>query len=361
MAELNVLNNFTIVDDDTLIINHDEQTIIEKIKKDKNVFINLPNNKKTENLCIQLMYIDATLIEYIPNKTPKIIIAALKNKPKTLQYLTIDEQLPNYCEIVVNNDGMNLEYIKDQTDKAYICLLATDKNPEALQFVQHQTYDICMQAILKNPETIKYVKIKDELLYYEAVKLDGNTIKYVPIKYQTEKICELALSYNGLNLEYIENQTPKLCQIALNNTIESCKFIKSYLQIIYNNNDLEVKYKDNIKVMIHDYNNNKTYYKNYDKTLLSIIFNYVENELGERGLNNTKKIFANNKSDPEKIRLDNSFTEGLFIMQVETNKYNIYEKKIQVNKVLGYIMDSTNIIPSIQLIRTYGLMEYLTD
>ena len=30
-------------------------------------------------------------IEYISNKTPKIIMAALKNNPKTLQYLTIDE------------------------------------------------------------------------------------------------------------------------------------------------------------------------------------------------------------------------------------------------------------------------------
>ena len=57
---------------------------------------------------------------------------------------------------MVMEDGMRLEYIKNQTKE--ICLAAVMVNAWALQFVKEQTSEICMAAMKRNGYALKYVK-----------------------------------------------------------------------------------------------------------------------------------------------------------------------------------------------------------
>lgn len=334
----------------------EDQMLLDKIKTNPEIFKNMSNDKKTENFCIQVVTINGLLLAFVPKKTCKIILAALSSNPHALKFLTLEEQTSTYCEIAIKADGMTLEHVKDQTDKPHIGLLATEQNFKALQFIKYQTFDLCLPIIEKFPEAIEYVKFDDQRLYNAAVKGNADMIKFVPTKYQTEEMCIDSCNRNGLNLQHVEKQTPKICQVALSNNIGSCVYIKEYLEVIYDKDqNLETRYKDNIKVLIHDKLDDEYYIQNYDTTLLNIIFSYICDKLGQQGMYMAKEVFKTNKTDPELIRTDNRYNQGLFIINTGVNRYDLYEKTTTVTVLPGVLYNSTVVEAKITLITSYGL------
>ena len=50
---------------------------------------------------------------------------------------------------MVMRDGLNLEFVKKQTEE--ICLEAVKQKGNALEFVENQTEEICLAAVKQNP------------------------------------------------------------------------------------------------------------------------------------------------------------------------------------------------------------------
>jgi hypothetical protein len=109
-------------------------------------------------------------------------------------YLKVDEQLTaehineafyynlkfKESMIDVKKDGLNLEYVHDQTSG--ICKIAVQNNPHALKFVKNQTREICILALnsslksYRNPVHI-FAHIKDDNLRDEIYETNKNLIR----------------------------------------------------------------------------------------------------------------------------------------------------------------------------------------
>ena len=71
---------------------------------------------------------------------------------------------------IIQNNGLILEFVKNQTDE--ICIIAVQQNGNALQYVKKQTDIICKLAVQQNATALAYVENKTneifELAEYQA-------------------------------------------------------------------------------------------------------------------------------------------------------------------------------------------------
>ena len=88
------------------------------------------------------------------------------------------------CELFVQQNGLALEYVKDQTEE--ICKLAVKQNSSAFKYVKDQTEEICKLAVQQNGSVLKY------------------------FNEQTDELCKLAVKQNGLAFHFVKNQTKEI-------------------------------------------------------------------------------------------------------------------------------------------------------
>jgi hypothetical protein len=135
-----------------------------------------------------------------------------KNKFKA-DKIILDERRPigelidwsdnDMCKIAVQQNGLALQYVKNQTDE--ICKLAVQQNSDALHYVKNQTDEICKLAVQKYGRALQYVKN------------------------QTDEICKLAVQQNGYALQYVENQTDEICKFAVQQNGNALNYVKPKL------------------------------------------------------------------------------------------------------------------------------------
>jgi len=84
------------------------------------------------------------------------------------------ESLKRDRELVQQN-GLNLRYIVDQTDE--LCLMAVRKDGLALQYVRNQTTAICETAVNQNIDAVMYISwdIAWDFVEYIVAKLKKET------------------------------------------------------------------------------------------------------------------------------------------------------------------------------------------
>ena len=132
------------------------------------------------------------------------------------------------CLELIKQNGLNLKYIKEQTNK--ICLEAVKQNGHALQYVKEQTNELCLKAVKQNGYSLKYVKNQTDEICLEAVKQNGYALEYV--KDQTNEICLEAVKQNGNVLQYVKEQTNEICLEAVKQNCDALEYVKNK-QIIY--------------------------------------------------------------------------------------------------------------------------------
>lgn len=136
----------------------------------------------------------------------------------------------NICKLVVQKNGLNLEFVKEQTPE--LCELAVRQTGYALRYVKEQTDEICKLAVLKDPASLHYVRNQTIEICEFALRKDGFALQSV-IE-QTPELCKLAVMQNCHALQFVKEQTPELCKIAvkkywfvlkyvINQTEELCK------------------------------------------------------------------------------------------------------------------------------------------
>lgn len=62
---------------------------IERIKQNPVEFISYPKEKQFEELCLQAMKLNPSLLQYVQNQTPKLCMIALEQNPEAIEYFKI--------------------------------------------------------------------------------------------------------------------------------------------------------------------------------------------------------------------------------------------------------------------------------
>jgi len=170
------------------------------------------------------------LLEYLDDNliTDKLCKIAVEQNGLVLYH--VKNQTDEICKLAVQQNSRALEYVKNQTDE--ICKLAVQKNGISLCYVRNKTYEICNLSVKQNWKAIQYVYIQEEELCILAVKQNGLALEY--IQNQTEEICKLAVQQNGLALEYVQKQTDEICKLAIKQNINAKNFVKNWMRKMWN-------------------------------------------------------------------------------------------------------------------------------
>jgi len=114
------------------------------------------------------------------------------------------------CEIAIKANFCLLKYVPDTLKTEEICKMALDISIFALKFVpeKFKTEEICKMAVEKEGGTLEFVpgKMRTNELFEIAVKNNGLALELVPESMRTKEICEIAVKNNERALKYVPQE-----------------------------------------------------------------------------------------------------------------------------------------------------------
>jgi len=179
-----------------------------------------------EDICLKVIENDPLNLKYIKpmNQFEKLVTIALKKNGRALQY--VSNKITKYCFIAVKQNGRALQFVENQTPS--ICRAAINEDSWALQYVIDQSNKQCLQAVKKSPNSLRFVRNQTPQICIEALKQRGCALEYV--KKQTPKMCKVAVMENGYALQYVQKKTSELCFIAVRNNSYAFEHVPTELQ-----------------------------------------------------------------------------------------------------------------------------------
>lgn len=126
-----------------------------------------------------------------------------------LEFVPLEFQTSELCELACEQSGYALKYIKNQTRE--LCWKAVKNNGKAYQYVnkEFKCDELCKIAISEYPEMIQYYKGNNLEYYVSAVSLDGSVLRFIDVIYQTTQVCTLAVKKDKENVKFIKNYNLK--------------------------------------------------------------------------------------------------------------------------------------------------------
>lgn len=232
-----------------------------------------------------IQYIDKYVVDNQPHQPhEEIINGVIWIEPPEIQGegISMDGKKIDLRETAVALNGLNLQYVKDQTDE--ICIKAVRNNIKAIQYVKNKSQDFIITICDFEPNILRYVdqtpelcqrifdisiyvnlpigmlyqnlQYKTEEMSLKLIKRDCRNILFVDD--QTENICINAVQKDGLMLEFVKNQTDKICLEAIKNNVEAFKFVKNktldFCMQAYKLNNEILRLPDFLKIVCNDIN-----------------------------------------------------------------------------------------------------------
>ena len=183
--------------------------------------------------------------------------------------LAIDNHyLSIICLAAVKQDGLLLEYVKEQTED--ICLAALKNNIKSFKYIINPTEDLYLYAIKHNGLIIKPLTNQTEKICLSAVNNNGLALEFVKEKYKTKEICLAAVKQNGLALKFVNNKNNKhyenICLKAVKQNDQSFKFVnKDELRDESLMNIISIAIKKDINILSTIKSQDIQYYKDDDR------------------------------------------------------------------------------------------------
>ncbi len=109
-------------------------------------------------------------------------------------------------------------------------------------------FEYCLEAVKQNGLTLEYVKEQTPEICLEAVKRDGYAIEYV--KEQTPEICLEAVKQDGLALRWVKNQTPLIIHYLKKYNISMYESFKKENRITISDNEMVEFYEENPHLLL---------------------------------------------------------------------------------------------------------------
>lgn len=204
--------------------------------------------KQSPAICFLSAHLYGDLaLQHATFKTEKVCLAAIRKNPEALKY--VDNQTYEMCHIAVNLDGCSIRYVKEQTED--LCIDACYNHPCAIYYIKNQTPAICRAAIIKHSINLRDVKQQTEELCILAVENDPTTLYYV--KDKTFNVCMTALKKYGRAIQWIPNPSFEFCKIAVESDYTAIAYFtqtEEICRIAFNKNPNAVLYmKPQFKIL----------------------------------------------------------------------------------------------------------------
>ena len=331
----------------------------------------------------------ANALQYVNPKTLEICIEALKKNILTLKYVPahIKEQIGNQkiTELTIEAMKKNhytLRDIKNQTFE--ICLAAVKMYGDSIRDIDRDTllnftvteaYEICIEAIKADKSGYVYLpdccmaRFNKEQKYnivLEKAKISGDLPKQVELEqYTNEQIYELqlaAVKKQGRTLSQIKNQTPELCFEAVKQDYYAFACISDDMLKV-----LDEKQMFELRNLA--YNQGMNQVQSTKDTFLKNLFTYlkIDNTMAVKitdVLNNKKTYNILNGELLDFVKVQNSNAilisditnvqnEGLYIIKINDDCYELVKTDKTVEVVKGWIYNGTKNITNTQKIAIY--------
>ncbi len=117
------------------------------------------------------------------------------------------EQTEALCAKVLAEDGMQLEYVRNQSPK--LCDIAIRENGEAIQFAEYQDSDTCEQLVGENPWRLVWVKNQTYSIVKTAIEKHPSTI--LVAKDPSEQLVAMALEKDNSLVHSLYGRYPYHC------------------------------------------------------------------------------------------------------------------------------------------------------
>lgn len=155
---------------------------------------------KTPELCTIAVEQNPKALEYVIDQTPMLAMLAIKKDVNTLKY--VKNQTDEICKFAMNIDMLALQHVRNINTELF--QITSKKKFNILKHV-NQTHELCRAAVSQNGLLLEFVKneFKTKIICEIAVRQNGLAIKFVPI--QTPELCQLACQNNNLAIAYINH------------------------------------------------------------------------------------------------------------------------------------------------------------
>ena len=202
---------------------------LEKVKKDGKKLEYVPDELKTDELCLEAVKQNGLALEYVLDelKTDELCLEAVKQDGLVLEDVPEELKTDVLClEAVKNdNDGWVLDSVPKELKTHEICLEAVKHNGNALDYVPEElkTHEICLEAVKEWGGALNYVpeELKTYEICLEAVKQDGDALVYVPeeLKKAVEQGDELQSDEIPAKKEYQKRKSVDLVRLEIQTNI----------------------------------------------------------------------------------------------------------------------------------------------
>jgi hypothetical protein len=206
------------------------RAMLEWAIKHRSVLYNLPEGKRTKELCRIALEQNSSVRSAIPNSVCDDDLYSLVVVQNILMLETIYlADVPDNIRTealyarAFKQDAYALEFFPDHMIDEALCRQAVERNGCTLQHVPEQyiTELLCLLAVTENSRAVQYVpeRLQTEQLLGIAVRDNGLTLSDIPLSMRTENVCRMAVQQNGQILEYVPDHLRKeeICAIAVQN------------------------------------------------------------------------------------------------------------------------------------------------
>jgi hypothetical protein len=181
-------------------MSHDRE-IIDYLKKLGFPILYIIKNH-TDEICkeaIQQKFYGSHQIKYIKNKKYDLCLEAVRQDGIALQYIKENQQTEELCLEAVKQNGLALQYVGNELKSFRICLAAVKQNGLAIQYVKDEIYDIELFR------TEYGIHLNEECI----ICLEKNNLMWCKLK------CNHLFHINCLNKWIKENKSCPNCRVSL--------------------------------------------------------------------------------------------------------------------------------------------------
>lgn len=218
----------------------DEELIIAVVKKDENIFREVPYNKISTELLFELApYLNRyDTLYHVPQDvfTPNLNHRLIIENPLLLGGIPAEMRNRVLCFDAVTKDGLALQFVPKEVQTVELYRVAISNNGLALQYVPkpYKDEDLPMMAVKQNGEAIQYVpsNLVDELMCRTAVMNNPHAIYKIKPDYHTDELYRMALHHLPMVLKLIpvDKRTEEYCIMALRKDAKVYDFIPVHLR-----------------------------------------------------------------------------------------------------------------------------------
>jgi len=178
----------------------DEQACKLAVEKWRYFLIDIPDEFKTREMCLNVVKKSPHLLEYVPEKIKDADICQQAFKPseytgrfQAFPYIPEKFVTKEMCQQVSDSD---FQYIPEKFKDRELCLKTPSSN---FRYIPDKfKEELCFRAVGEFPQNLEFVPahLKTEALCTVAVKQDGRTLCFVPEHLRKEELCIEAVKKN---------------------------------------------------------------------------------------------------------------------------------------------------------------------